>query len=338
MLKPVPALVACFLSLHAAGCDEGVAVDNAAASTATSGVSTNATSASSSASASTSGAGVASSSSSAGAGGNASSSSSSTSSTSGAGGSGVVCTDASTTMGTITARYGSQTLDAGGGKSYLLQSNWWHTFDAEAEAYSGLSFTVSNPTASAVPATDGAPMGFPSIFIGQYGGHTTTGSNLPKQVSALTSVPTIFKTNSSTIGLSGHNATYDVWFTQNNTPLTAMQSSPGMGGAYLMVWMFKPTDRQPRGTDVGHLGQTVAGVPGTWDVWIDKSTDPPCISYVSSQPIDGLEYDLNDFIQDSVTQQYGVTSSMYLSIVFAGFEIWGGNDGLQATQFCAAVN
>jgi hypothetical protein len=28
---------------------------------------------------------------------------------------------------------------------------------------------------------------------------------------------------------------------------------------------------------------------------------------------------------------------MYLSIVFAGFEIWGGGDGLQAKAFCANV-
>jgi hypothetical protein len=28
---------------------------------------------------------------------------------------------------------------------------------------------------------------------------------------------------------------------------------------------------------------------------------------------------------------------MYLNIVFAGFEIWGGNDGLQVKQFCASV-
>jgi hypothetical protein len=116
-----------------------------------------------------------------------------------------------------------------------------------------------------------------------------------------------------------------------------MQSNPGMGGAYMMVWLFKPTDRQPRGTDVGHVAQTIAGVPGSWDVWIDP-TDPPCISYVASQPIDELSFDLNDFIQDSVTQGYGLTADMYLNIVFAGFEIWGGNGGLQVKQFCASVN
>ena len=223
-------------------------------------------------------------------------------------------------------------------KSYYLQSNWWHTFSSETEDYSGLSFTVNNTQDASVPATDGNPMGFPSIFIGQYGGHATTGSNLPMQVSAITSVPTIYKTNNSSVGTSNHNAAYDVWLTQSSAPLAANQASPGAGGAYLMVWMFKPKDRQPRGRDTGHTGQTVNGIPGTWDVWIDSSTNPPCISYVSSTPLDGLQYDLNHFIQDAVSNQYGITSSMYLSIVFGGFEIWGNADGIQLTQFCAAVN
>ena len=42
--------------------------------------------------------------------------------------------------------------------------------------------------------------------------------------------------------------------------------------------------------------------------------------------------------KDAVAKSYGLTSSMYLSIVFGGFEIWGGADGLQLTQFCATVN
>jgi hypothetical protein len=217
-----------------------------------------------------------------------------------------------------------------------LQSNWWHTFANETEDYSGVSFTVHNPTGASVATSDGNPMGFPSIFIGQYGGNSTVGSNLPKLVSSLTSVPTVYETNNSSIGLSNHNATYDVWLTAGSAPLDSSQVSPGTGGAYLMVWMFKPTDRQPRGRDA-HPAQTINGVSGTWDVWIDSSTNPPCISYVSSKPIDGLAFDLNDFIQDAVAKQYGVTSAMYLSLVFGGFEIWGGADGLQLQKFCATV-
>jgi hypothetical protein len=111
-----------------------------------------------------------------------------------------------------------------------------------------------------------------------------------------------------------------------------------------MVWLFKPEQRRPRGglpqatgdNTPNHTAQTVIGIPGTWNVWIDK-TDPLCISYVASEPIDGLAFDLNSFIQDSVTKQYGLTASMYLSIVFAGFEVWAGGDGLECKQFCASV-
>jgi hypothetical protein len=249
------------------------------------------------------------------------------------------CVDMSTTSGTVTDRYGGATLAAASGKTYYLQANWWQTFASEAEDYDGLSLTVRNPQDASVPSTNGSPMGFPSIFIGSYGGHTTAGSNLPKQVSALTSVPTNYQTNNSAIGTRNHNATYDVWFTAANTPLGASAASPGAGGAYLMVWMFKPTDRQPRGSDSGHLAHSVPGVSGTWNVWVDNSTgQPPCVSYVSTTPIDGLAFDLNDFIQDAVKNQLVVTSGMYLSVVFGGFEIWGAADGIQLKQFCATVN
>src|SRR5882672_4716942 len=159
----------------------------------------------------------------------------------------VDCTDTANSTGTVAQQFGSAELFVSPTKSYFLQSNWWQIYSNEAEDYRGLSFTVHNPQNASVPPSNGNPMGFPSIFIGQYAGHGTQGSNLPKQVSALTSVPTIYKTNNSSIGTSNHNATYDVWFTQNGIPLSPNQSNPGAGGAYLMVWMFKPTDRQPRG-------------------------------------------------------------------------------------------
>jgi hypothetical protein len=295
--------------------------------------------------ASTSSSGASSGASSSGAGTASSSSSgagSSGSSSSGAADGGPVvvsgaCTDMATVTGTVAQQFGAASITAGGSKSYYLQSNWWQTFANETEVYSGLSFTVHNPQGASVPQTNGAPMGFPSIFIGQYAGNATTGSNLPKLVSSLASVPTIYRTNNASIGTSNHNATYDVWFTQSGTPLSPSQSAPGAGGAYLMVWMFKPTDRQPRGSDNGHTNQAVTGVDGSWNVWVD-TTDPPCVSYVSTTPLDGLGFDLNAFIKDAVSKGYGLTNSMYLSIVFGGFEIWGGADGLELSQFCATVH
>jgi hypothetical protein len=244
------------------------------------------------------------------------------------------CTDHSSTQSQFTTDYGGTfvTVD-GSSKQYYWQANWWGLFNQQSETVDGLSFSVANPARASSGSNN--PMGYPSLFIGSYAGHSTTGSNLPKQVSALTKVYTVLSTNASGKGYSNYNAAYDVWLTASGAPLPTYQYDPGSGGAYLMVWLFKPTDRQPRGIN-SHPGQTVPGIPGTWDVWVDN-TDPPCISYVSSKPLDELAFDLNNFILDSVANSYGITRSMYLSIIFAGFEIWGGADGIKANAFCANV-
>lgn len=263
----------------------------------------------------------------------ASSSSASSSSTGGGTGG---CMDSSSAKGTLTGATGFQALPSNGGKSYLVWANWWNVYTNQTEPYSGLGFTVQNPQNSS--SSNNNPMGFPSLFIGSYAGHATTFSNLPKQVSALTTVPTIFKTNSSSVGLHDHNSTYDVWFTSTATPLGGGTSSPGAGGAYLMVWEFKPDNRQPVGGMTAG-GQTVAGVTGNWDVWIGNNSDGlPVVSYVRTQEADDLDFDLNDFIKDAVSHGHGVNNNQYLSVIFAGFEIWGGNNGLAVTQFCAKVN
>ena len=247
------------------------------------------------------------------------------------------CTDTSSTSVTVNSQNGGTPITTGTSKTYYMQANWWGSYTGnETEQVSGLGFTIGNPTGAVTPSKND-PMGFPSIFIGSYAGHTTTGSNLPKQVSALTSVPTIFSTNADQKGVSNYNATYDVWFTATGTPLSSTQYNPGAGGAYLMVWLFKPSDRQPRGKVVA-TGSAINGVSGGWDVWYDNSTNPPCVSYVSSDKLASLQFDLNNFIQNAVSGGYGVTSSQYLSIIFAGFEVWGGADGLQEKAFCASVN
>ena len=246
----------------------------------------------------------------------------------------IACNDVASLQRTLTAQYDGALLPvSGSSKQYYVHANWWYLFDGQTVQVDGLSYTLGNPTGA--ESGSNMPMGYPSFFIGSYSGHTTQGSNLPKQVSTLTEIPTILATNASRMGTSNYNATYDVWFTAGNSPLSSGQYSPGRGGAYLMVWLFKPSDRQPRGT-IAVAETRVPGLPGKWDVWIDR-TDPLCISYVSSTPSERLDFDLNHVIQDSVQNGYGITSSMYLSIIFAGFEVWGGGDGLELKQFCADV-
>lgn len=248
------------------------------------------------------------------------------------------CTDVATASGTFEQQYQKIHLTVpGGNKSYFLTSNWWHKYDQQSIEYNGLSFKIVDNKNISVPQTDGKPTGFPALFIGSYEGRPTLGSNLPKAVSELTTIPTVISTNSVSHGINDINASYDVWFTKSASGVPAGTYNPGAGGAFLMVWLFKPTNRQPRG-QVGSAGHAVDGVEGTWDVWLDQNMQPPCVSYVSSTPKEEMDFDLAAFIKDAVANNFIITKDMYLSIIFAGFEIWGNGNGLQMKNFCAAVN
>lgn len=250
----------------------------------------------------------------------------------------VACTDVSTTTATVTGQYGTTNIavDNNPNKMYYMMSNWWGKYANETESIDGIGFTLSNPNNDT--SNNYNPLGFPTIFIGAYQGKPGKGSNMPKQVSALTSVPTIFRTNVTSIDASNLNAAYDVWFSNNAGGVSG--SCPG--AAYLMVWLHKPSKQQPRGS-LKLTGQTVGNVPGAWNVWYDDGKTAsscqgqPCVSYVSSQPISELQFDLNEFIKDAVDNNWGITKSQYLSIIFAGTEVWGGGNGFQVKQFCADV-
>jgi hypothetical protein len=251
---------------------------------------------------------------------------------------GVSCDDVGESSRTFSMQYGNGIISVeNSDKTYIIHTNWWYLFDGQSVEQDGLSFVVRNPNEVDV-GNIGYPAGYPSIYIGSYSGHQSTESNLPIKVSDIESAPTIFETNGTEGGIADKNAAYDVWFTADGDPLPQSQYSPGDGGAYLMVWTFDPDNRQPRGSKA-YADHTVEGVDGTWDVWIDRDrSTPPCISYVRTEPVDDLAFDLNGFIRDSVENEYGITDDMYLSVVFAGFEIWADGDGLTLEKFCAEVN
>jgi hypothetical protein len=246
------------------------------------------------------------------------------------------CDETSSSAFTLGDQYAKQIATMDGGKSYAVTANWWAEYNNQDIEVTGNAFKIVG-NAGGGQRGEGAPAGFPTIFAGSYAGQTTTGVDLPRQVSSLTRVPTVFRTNGTGFAQDYYNATYDVWFTASEAGVPEGQYSPGAGGAFLMVWTFKPTSKRPRGPNTAQYQDVVVpGVTGTWDVWVDD-TDPPCISYVATVPTDDLGFDLKNFIDDSVTQGYGLTEEMYLSIVFAGFEVWDGGDGLEAKEFCVDV-
>jgi cellulose 1,4-beta-cellobiosidase len=250
----------------------------------------------------------------------------------------VDCPDTSTYSSLVVGAYGATQVpvDNNSNKNYEMQANWWgKPYNNQQEQQTGLGFSMTNP-GNAITSVTNTPMGYPSIYIGSYQCRATKGSNLPKQISSLTSVPTIFSTNADSMGLSNYVADYDVWLTQSSSVLGCSASDPGAGGAFLMVWLFKPSDRQPKGSAIAN-GRIIDGVSGSWTVWAD-TLNPPCVSYVSDTKLSELQFDLNLIIQDAVKQKYGnISGSQYLSIIFAGFEVWGGGDGLKVNRFCANV-
>ncbi len=257
--------------------------------------------------------------------------------TAGSGQSGTTCTPASLTMtGALNGRYGSMFFD---NNSYFMQVNEWNSSGTQVMSYGG-DYLFKMTTQMGSTATNGGPTGFPSVFIGANSKHTTMNSNLPKAVSALTTVPTSWTWNDNgTLAddtTNSYNATYDVWF---STSAAGEPTASGPSGGYLMVWYHKPADAQPIGGSPMKKGITIAGVPGTWDVWIGLNGTRPCISYVSTQTTLSLSYDLNLFIQDAVKNQPNtIQSSWYLTNIFTGFEIWRGGVNLESTSFCAQVN
>jgi hypothetical protein len=254
----------------------------------------------------------------------------------GSGQSGTTCTPASLTMtGALNGRYGAMFFD---NNTYYMQVNEWNSSGTQVMSYGG-DYLFKMTTQMGSTATNGGPTGFPSVFIGANSKHTTTNSNLPKAVSALTTVPTSWTWNDSgTLAddtANSYNATYDVWF---STIAAGEPNSSGPSGGYLMVWYHKPADAQPIGSAM-KKGITIPGVAGTWDVWIGLNGTRPCISYVSTQTTLSLSYDLNLFIQDAVKNQPNtIQSSWYLTNIFTGFEIWRGGVNLESTSFCALVN
>jgi Glycosyl hydrolase family 12 len=244
-----------------------------------------------------------------------------------------------TTSGTLNGRFGTANVMAGG-QDYFMQVNEWNASATQTMPYGG-SFVFQMATQMASVPTNGGPTGFPSIFIGANSNHATTGSNLPKAVTALTTVPTTWNWNDNgTLAdatNNSYNATYDVWF---STSSAGEPSASGPSGGYLMVWLHKPADAQPIGSvSAANRAVTIAGIPGTWDVWIGLNGTRPCISYVSTQTTLSLSYDLNLFIQDAVNNHPNtILSGWYLTNVFSGFEIWRGGVNLESTSFCAIVN
>lgn len=230
-----------------------------------------------------------------------------------------------TGQGTITDRYGTAHVTCNA-KDYIVQNNAWGSAAGQTITYGpGTKFKVTQQNGTGM---NSAPASYPSLFIGANAGRSTTGSGLPKAVSALTAGTAKTSWTWAANGATGsYNASYDVWF---STGAAGEPDATAPSGGYLMVWYHQPTDNRPIGESI-----TTANIAGrNWSVWFGNNTmsGKPCVSYVAQQSLNSLEFNLGDFIQDAVTRNY-VQNSWYMTNVFTGFEIWSGGVGLETTDF-----
>src|SRR5690606_5131245 len=152
--------------------------------------------------------------------------------------------------GTITGQYDSM-LVTREGRQYIVQNNVWGAGAEQTLTFAGTAFEVTRQTGN--NPTNGAPVSYPSVFIGSNYDRMTPNSNLPKQVSSITSIDTSWSHNGGSV-TGTYNAAYDVWF---STSASGDAQSPS--GGYLMVWLYDPPNAQPIGS-VMASGVTIPGV------------------------------------------------------------------------------
>jgi hypothetical protein len=140
-------------------------------------------------------------------------------------------------------------------------------------------------------------------------------------ISSIASIETSFAWSGS---IASFNATCDIWFA--NAPPTSVYNDVIDGS--VMIWVHDPEDYQP----VGDFQETVAVAGHEWDVWFGHRGDGPDgynpgppVPFVSHGDIASLSFDLKDFLNEA--SAYGITSSMYLTDLFFGFQIWNGGAG-----------
>ncbi|MFE9958029.1 cellulose binding domain-containing protein [Micromonospora sp. NPDC005299] len=218
----------------------------------------------------------------------------------------------------ICEQYGSTTI---GGK-YVVQNNRWGTSAQQCINVTSTGFSISRQ--DGVGSTSGAPVSYPSIFVGCHYTNCSPGTNLPIQVKSISSAPSSI--NYTYVSGAVYDAAYDIWL--DPTP-----KKDGVSQMEIMIWFNRQGPIQPIGSVVG-----TASVAGrTWEVWRGSNGSNNVISYVAPSPITSMSFDAMAFINDTRSRG-AITNDWYLTSIQAGFEPWQGGVGLAVNSFSQSVN
>jgi len=220
----------------------------------------------------------------------------------------------------ICEQFGSTTI---GGK-YVVQNNRWGSSSPQCINVTSTGFSIIQQDGTG--NTSGAPVSYPSVFLGCHYSNCSPGTNMPAQISRISSAPTSI-TNSYP-GSGTYDAAYDIW-------LNADTNVTGVQDTEIMVWLNHTGSIQPVGSNTG---QSVSIAGRNWAVWTGNNGANNVVSYVQAG-IGSLSFDVMDFVRDTLNRgsQYG-NSSWFLTSIQAGFEPWIGGVGLAVTNFSASVN
>jgi hypothetical protein len=217
----------------------------------------------------------------------------------------------------ICDQYGSTTIQG----RYVVQNNRWGTTATQCINVTSNGFQITQADGT---ATNGGPKSYPSVFYGCHYTNCSPGTNLPAQLSAISSAPT--SVSFSYVGNAVYDAAYDIWL--DPTP-----KKDGVNKTEIMVWYNHTSPVQPVGSRVG-----TASVGGrSWDVWTGNNGSNDVISFVATSAMSSWNFDVKAFANETVNRGMA-QNSWYLTSVQAGFEPWQNGAGLAVTSFSSSVN
>ncbi|MFD8498056.1 cellulose binding domain-containing protein [Amycolatopsis sp. NPDC059657] len=218
----------------------------------------------------------------------------------------------------ICEQFGSTTV---GGK-YIVMNNRWGTNAQQCINATGNGFQIQTQQGSS--STNGAPVSYPAIYVGCHYGACSPGTNLPRQLNQIGSMPSSI--TYSYVGGATYDAAYDIW-------MDPTAKTTGVNQMELMIWFNRQGSIQPIGSPVGTTNINGRG----WEVWQGNNGGNDVVSYVAPSAVTSMSFNVMDFVRD-VDARTRVDGSWYLTSVQAGFEPWNGGAGLAVNSFSADVN
>lgn len=103
----------------------------------------------------------------------------------------------------ICEQYGSTTIQG----RYVVQNNKWGTTAQQCINVTSTGFEITTQNGS--NPTNGAPTAYPSVFFGCHYTNCSPGTNLPIQVSQISSATSSI--NYRYVSGATYNASYDIW-------------------------------------------------------------------------------------------------------------------------------